>query len=166
MVVNPMDETNIPALPKRRVLISEIGSHSPISPGGISPLPELEPVKPPQEIEDRKGETRRIVKRLLAIIEEHRVSALRMGFTLDAAALERVVCALETELRREDPSAILADADEVRHYVLSSLYEDLLAEPSNILHTTHIAADVVRYEAMEAAFWQECVAALRKSLIP
>lgn len=164
-----MDEpiSNIPSLPKRRLLISETGTSGlTVSPGGISPLPELEPARPPQEIEDRKGETRRIVKRLLAIIEEHRVSALRMGFVLDAAALDIVLRALEAETRGEDPSPVLADPDEVRCYILTSLYEDLLAEPSNILHTTRVAEDVIRYEAMEAAFWKECVAALREKLIP
>lgn len=158
---------NIPALPQRRVLISEVGiGDLSVSPGGISPLPELEPAKPPQEIEDRKGETRRIVKRLLAIIEEHRVAALRVGFTLDAAALGTVIRALEAETRNEDPVSILSNEDEIRSYVLTSLYEDLLAQPSNILFTTHIAKDVVRYEAMEAAFWKECVTALRQKLIP
>lgn len=165
--MKPMDDfiSNIPSLPKRRIFISETGIGGlPGSLGGISPLPELEPSKPPQEIEDRKGESRRIVKRLLAIIEEHRVSALRMGFTLDAAALDTVIRALEAETRKENPAGILADADEIRTYILTALYEDLLAEPSNILFTTHIAKDVVRYEAMEAAFWIDCVAALRHQL--
>ena len=158
---------NIPALPPRRVLVSDMASSGlPISPGGVSPLPQVEPAKPPQEIEDRKGETRRIVKRLLAIIEEHRISALRMGFTMDAAALDTVIRALEAETENEDPSLVLANEDEIQNYLLTSLYEDLLAEPSNILHTTHIAKDVVRYEAMEVAFWRECVAALRQTLIP
>ena len=158
---------NIPTLPKRRVLISEVGTIGlQISPGGISPLPELEPAQPPQEIEDRKGETRRIVKRLLAIIEEHRTAALRMNFFFDADALDVVLRALEAETRGEDPSPTLSDSDEIRSYLFASLYEDLLAEPSNILFTTHIAKDVVRYEAMEAAFWKECVAGLRQKLIP
>jgi hypothetical protein len=129
----------------------------------VSPLPELAPVKPPQEIEDRKGELRRIVKRLLAIIEEHRVSALRLEIALDATAIDTVLRALEAETRREDPGPILQEGgNEIRTYVLTSLYEELLEEPSNILHTTHIAEGVVRYEAMEAAFWQECVASLRE----
>ena len=167
--MNPMDDFifNIPSLPKRRLLVSETGTSGlPVSPGGVSPLPELQPSKPPQEIEDRKGEARRIVKRLLAIIEEHRVSALRMGFTLDATALDTVTCALEAETRNENPTVILADGDEIHSYILTALYEDLLAEPSNILFTTHIAKDVVRYEAMEAAFWIDCLAALRRELIP
>jgi hypothetical protein len=166
--MKPMDDfiSNIPSLPKRRLLVSEPGTSGlPVLAGGVSPLPELQPSKPPQEIEDRKGETRRIVKRLLAIIEEHRVAALRVGFTLDAAALGTVIRALEVETRNEDPLPVLSGDDEIGSYVLTSLYEDLLAEPSNILFTTHIAKDVVRYEAMEAAFWKECVTALRQKLI-
>lgn len=157
----------IPALPKRRVLIDDFtASGLPVSPDTVLSLPALESSKPPQNIEDRKGETRRIVKRLLAIIEDHRISALRMGFRLDIPALDIVIRALEAETRNENPGDLLTDSDEIRSYVLTSLYEELLAEPSNILHTTHIAADVIRYEAMEVAFWKECVAALRLKLIP
>lgn len=153
----------IPNFPKlgRRLILPGV----PLSLHGVSPLPEVEPAKAPQEIEDRKGELRRVVKRLLAIIEEHRVSALRLKVALDADALDIVLRALEAETRREDTAPILqAGADEIRSYVLTSLYDELLAEPSNILHTTHIAEGVVRYEAMEAAFWQECVAKLRETL--
>ena len=158
---------NIPDLSGRRVLISEVGIRgAPIELGGICSLPELDPAKAPQEIEDRKGETRRVVKRLLAIIEEHRTAARRMNFFFDADALDVVLRALEAETRSEDPSPILSDTDEIRSYFFASLYEDLLAEPSNILFTTHTAKDVVRYEAMEAAFWKECVAGLRQKLIP
>ena len=168
MVVNPMNDPspNIPALPKRRLLISEPGTNGlPLDLGGLSHLTELEPAKPPQDIDDRKGEARRIVKRLLAIIEEHRTAALRMNFFFDTNTLDVVLRALEAETHGEDPSAILSDPDEIRAYLLTSLYEDLLAEPSNILFTTQVAEDVVRYEAMEAAFWKECVAGLRQKLI-
>ena len=136
VVVKPMsDDSNIPSLPKRRLLVSEPGAaYLPMKLGAASPLPELEPAKPPQEIEDRKGETRRVVKRLMAIIEEHRVSAQRIGVTLDAAALEIVLNSLEAETRMEDPQPILqSSANELLRYVVSSLYEELLAEPSNIL---------------------------------
>jgi len=152
----------IPNFPKlgRRIFLTA----APLSLHGVSPLPEVEPAKPPQEIEDRKGELRRIVKRLLAIIEEHRVAALRLQVALDADALDIVLRALDAETRREDPVPILQEGgDEIRSYVLGSLYDDLLAEPSNILHTTHVAEGVVRYEAMEAAFWQKCVASLRQA---
>jgi len=89
-----------------------------------------------------------------------------MGVKMDASMLDTVLRALEAETRKQDPTSILAVADDVQTYIFTSLYEDLLAEPSNILFTTHIATDVVRYEAMEVGFWAECVAALRKNLIP
>lgn len=144
---------NIPPLPLRRLLISEAGTAP-------------EPTKPPQEIEDRKGETKRIVNRLMAIIEDHRTSALRLGIRLDAVLLEIVLRALEAETRREDPAPILAQGDEIRTYAATALYEELLEEPSNILFTTQVNPDVIRYEAMEAAFWVECLAALRQKIIP
>lgn len=160
----PDESFKLPSLPPRRVMFSD---DAPSDAPHLSPLPAHEPSKPPQEMDDRKGETRHVVTRLLAIIEDHRISAQRLHVTLDAAALDTVLLALEAEIRRENPAPILeADGDEIRSYTLTALYEDLLAEPSNILFTTHIATDVVRYEAMEVAFWAECIAALRTTLIP
>ena len=89
-----------------------------------------------------------------------------MKFLFHADSLDIVLGALEAETRDEDPTGILSDFDEIRTYLLTSLYQDLLAEPSNILFTTHIAKDVVRYEAMEADFWRECLAGLRQKLVP
>jgi hypothetical protein len=164
LMATPLSELPVPA--KSRTLISEnSGSIFPFAPGYISPLPELKLPRSPQEIGDRKREMRPIIKRLSAMIEEHRASALRMDSILDAEMLDRVLHALEAEARDEDPAAILADPNVIRAYLLESLYEDLLAEPSNILFTTKVSEDVVRYEAMDAAFWQECVAALRQKLI-
>jgi hypothetical protein len=165
----PMDRSPIVLLPPgRRLRLSDADIFiPPILWGGHAPLPELAPSRPPQEIEDRKGEARRIVKRLMAIIEEHRVSAQRIGVTLDADALDMVIQALEAEIRMDDPLAVLkSSGDELLSYVTSALYEELLAEPSNILFTTHVAKDVVRYEAMEPAFWKQCIAVLRQELIP
>jgi hypothetical protein len=158
---------NIPPLPKRRVLISESGAVDlPLQLGGRSSLPDIPATKPPQEIEDRKGETARVAKRLLALIEDHRVAATRLGVALDAPAIDVVLRALEAETRREDPTPILKQGEEVQCYVLTALYEELIAEPSNILFTTQVSEDIIRYEAMEAAFWAECIAALRKKLTP
>ena len=110
---------NIPPLPKRRVLISESGAVDlPLQLGGRSSLPDIPATKPPQDIEDRKGETARVVKRLLALIEDHRVAATRLGIALDAPAIDVVLSALEAETRREDPTPILKQGEEVRSYVL------------------------------------------------
>jgi hypothetical protein len=83
---------NIPPLPKRRVMISESGAVDlPLQLGGRSSLLHIPATKPPQEIEDRKGEAARVVKRLLALIEDHRVSATRLGVALDAPAINVVM---------------------------------------------------------------------------
>ena len=137
---------------------------APFSIGGIPPLPELAPVKPPQEIEDRKSEAKRIVKRLLAIIADHHSSADCIGVALDQPLLLKVVSALEAETRNEDPAPLLCHEDEVRAYLMRALYEELLEEPSNILFTTQVNPDVVRYEAMEVGFWRECLAELGRQL--
>ncbi len=141
----------LPPLPRRR-LVSESG--------------EGADEKPRQEIEDRKGEAGRVVKRLMAIIEDHRQAAVRLGVAMDAGLLEGVILALEAEVRREDPRLHLQLGDEVRAYLATALYEELLEEPSNILFTTQVAPDVVRYEAMDAGFWGECVGELRRVLLP
>lgn len=155
---------NIPPVPPRRVVTSAPGRVDlPVFAPGAAARPEAA-ARSPQEIEDRKGETARVLKRLFAIIEDHRGSALRMEVKLEEL-LEVVIRALEAEIRRDDPEPILDQGDPLRSYLVTALYEELLAEPSNILFTTRVNEDTVRYEAMEAAFWAECVAALRAKII-
>ena len=141
-------------------------STEPEKPLRLPPLPGLEPTKPPQEIEDRAGEAKRIVKRLLAIIADHHSSAEHMGVALDQPLLLQVVAALEAETQNKDPAELLQHTDEIRGYLMRALYEELLEEPSNILFTTQVSPDVVRYDAMEVAFWQECLKELRRQLSP
>lgn len=132
--------------------------------GGMPLLPEVAPRRAAQEIEDRKGEAKRITKRLLAIIADHHSSADHIGVALDQQMLLKVVAALEAEARNEDPRPLLQDDDEVLTYLMGALYEELLEEPSNILFTTQVNPDTVRYDAMEVSFWQECLAELRGQL--
>lgn len=150
----------LPPLPGRRV----VSEGPPVSLGGFAPLPEAPQVKPPQPIEDRSAEAKRVVKRLLALIADHHQSASRIDVELDAAALHSVVLALEAESRGENPSSHLQTGGELIRYVKNALYEELLEEPSNILFTTRVNAEVTRYEAMEVAFWRECLAELRRQL--
>jgi hypothetical protein len=163
---NPADAfANIPGLSDRRIVISEDQGRIPaFVMRGIAPLAEPAPIRKPQVIEDRRTEIQNITRRLLAIIEEHRVSALRIGFELDRKELGIVIDALEAETRGEDPHALLATGGEILSYILTALYEELLAEPSNILHVTQVNEDTVRYEAMEVAFWQQCLASLKQKL--
>jgi hypothetical protein len=133
-------------------------------PSRLPPLPGRDLPKAPQEIEDRKGEAKRIVKRLLAIIADHHASAKHIDIELDQPLLLGVVAALEAETQNEDPAPLLNHPEEVRGYLMRALYEELLEEPSNILFTTQVSPDVVRYDAMEVGFWRECLAELRRQL--
>ncbi len=144
--------------------IDALPDRIPLAVGGMPLLPEISPSRTPQEIEDRKGEAKRIVKRLLAIIADHHSSADHIGVALDQALLLKVVSALEAETRDEDPTPLLHDDDEVAAYLMRALYEELLEEPSNILFTTQVNPDTVRYEAMEVGFWRECLAELKRQL--
>lgn len=156
---------NIPGLSDRRILTSGDPLRIPaFVMRGIAPLAAPTPVRAPQVIEDRRTEIQNISRRLLAIIEEHRVSALRIGFALNRDELGIVIGALEAETRGEDPHPLLATGGEILSYILTALYEELLAEPSNILHVTQVNADTVRYEAMEVGFWQQCLASLKQRL--
>jgi hypothetical protein len=157
--------TSFPDFPQRQ-LSSDAGQNSPaaFNLGGFLPLPETPSVRAPQAIEDRKGETQRIVKRLLAIIADHHSSAKCIGVALDQKRLLQVIAALEAETRNQPPAPFIADADEVFAYLMQALYEELLEEPSNVLFTTQTGVDSVRYEAMEVKFWQECLAALKHIL--
>jgi len=115
-----------------------------------------------QPIEDRAAEARRVVKRLLAIIREHRASALRVASPLDDAALALVIRALRIESLGGDYRSLLHHDDPVTAYLRQSLFEELLEEPSNILFTTRVDDETTRYEAMESAFWRECLEVLEE----
>lgn len=119
----------------------------------------------PQPIEDRLVEAHRIVKRLIAIVREHRASALRVGSPLDDEALGIIFRALRVESLGGDYRPLLQHEDPVAAWLRNSLFQELLEEPSNILFTTRVDDETVRYEAMEAAFWRECLQLLEKQLM-
>lgn len=118
----------------------------------------------PRAVEDRGAEIGRIVKRLLAIVREHRASARRIGSPLDTKAVETVVEALRIESLGGDPGPLLHDSDPVATWLRQALFEDLLEEPSNIFFTTVIDDETIRYEAMDAEFWRECLGGLEERL--
>jgi hypothetical protein len=117
-----------------------------------------------QPIEDRLVEARRVVKRLIAIIREHRASARRVGSPLDDEALGLVVRALRVESLGGDYRPLLQHDDPVTAWLWDSLFQELLEEPGNILFTTRVDDEMVRYEAMEAAFWRECLELLEREV--
>lgn len=113
-----------------------------------------------QPIADRAAESGRVVRHLLAIVREHRASARRIGSPLDRESLEAVLEALRIESRGGDPRHLLEHSDPVAAWLRRALFEDLLEVPSNVLYTTQVDDETIRYEAMEAGFWRECLRAL------
>ena len=117
-----------------------------------------------RKIADRPGEIRRVVSRLMALVVPHLDAAKAINLLLGADDLRAAISALEAEADGLDPRSRLAGPDEVRTYLRQSLYEELLAEPSNVFYTSKINPEVVRYEAMTRDFWKECLAGLSKKL--
>lgn len=114
--------------------------------------PEVE-----QEIQDRKGEAKRVVKRLAAIFEDHKDAAYPLKIKLGSADLRLVIKALRNHARGGEGSSVSGFRDEIHGFCLNRLFDELVEEPSNILFTTKTSPDTVRYDAMNAEFWIECL---------
>ncbi len=130
--------------------------------GSIRPLfkkgTEIPPgTESPQDIGDRKGEARRIIKRLAAIVDDHRQAALGLNIDLGADDLLRVLNALRDHARGGQGTPVEGGRDEIHSYCLNRLFDELVEEPSNILFTTKTGPDTIRYDAMNSAFWVECL---------
>lgn len=118
----------------------------------LPPTPKVE-----QKIVDRKGEAKRIVKRLAAIVEDHRQSALPLDIEIGAREISLVLRALRDHARGGAGTPVPGARDEIHGYCLNRLFDELVEEPSNILFTTQTGADTIRYDAMNAEFWIECL---------
>jgi hypothetical protein len=116
------------------------------------PQPDLK-----QEIKDRKGEAKRVVKRLFAIFEDHKDAALPLKIKLGSADLRLVINALREHARGGEGSPVPGSREEIHGYCLNRLFDELVEEPSNILFTTKTGPDTMRYDAMNAEFWIECL---------
>ena len=114
--------------------------------------PEVE-----QEIQDRQGEAKRVVKRLYAIFEDHKDAALPLKIKLVSDDLRLVINALRDHARGGDGSPVPGSREEIHGYCLNRLFDELVEEPSNILFTTKTGPDTMRYDAMNAEFWIECL---------
>ncbi len=121
------------------------------------------PVEAKQEMEDPKGEAKRIVKRLAAIIEDHRQAAVPLNIALDAEDLKKVIFSLKDHAKGGRGTPVPGSRDEIHGYCLNRLFEELVEEPSNILFTTQKGSDTVRYDAMNASFWTECLDLLEQT---
>ncbi len=118
----------------------------------IPPLPEIE-----QDIVDRKAESKRIVKRLAAIVEDHRQAAIPLDVKLGASDLNAVLNALREHAQGLPGRPVRNTRDEIHGYCLNRLFDELVEEPSNILFATKTGTESIRYDAMNAAFWMECL---------
>lgn len=125
---------------------------------------ELLAEQAPQVIPDRKREGARIIKRLQRIIAAHVEASAKIKCPLGLPDLMAVISALEAEADGLNPASHLTTGEEISTYLRSGVYEELVAEPSNIFHTTKVSDEVVRYEAVPRDFWKECLGQLRKGL--
>lgn len=116
------------------------------------------------QVENASAEVKRVVKRLKVLLAPHFGSAARMGVTLGPDDLRAVIRALMAEADRLSPEPHLQCPEELRHYLRRTMFEELVGEPSNILYTTRVNAEVVRYEAMPSDFWKRCLASLLNQL--
>ena len=137
-------------------------------PETIGPLFEFLPPTPEvkQEIGDRRGEAKRIVKRLAAIVEDHRQSAIPLKIELGAKDIAAVLEALRDHARGGTGTPVPGARDEVHGYCLNRLFDELVEEPSNILFTTKTGPDTLRYDAMNAEFWIECLDLMEDTFCP
>ena len=131
--------------PKTVRPLFEMGSEIPSN-------PEVE-----QEIQDRLGEAKRVVKRLYAIFEDHKDAALPLKIKLVSDDLRLVINALREHAQGGEGSPVPGSREEIHGYCLNRLFDELVEEPSNILFTTKTGPDTMRYDAMNAEFWIECL---------
>ena len=132
----------------------EQGSEVPLTPG----------VK--QEIGDRQAEAKRIVKRLAAIVEEHRQAALPLKVELGSEDLGSVIGALREHSSGKPGKPVSGSRDEIHAYCLDRLFDELVEEPSNILFTTQTGSKTIRYDAMSTDFWIECLDLMEATFCP
>ena len=138
--------------PKTVRPLFEMGSEIPSN-------PEVE-----QEIQDRKGEAKRVVKRLTTIFEDHKDAAKPLKIKLSSEDLRLVLKALRDHAKGGSGSPVSGSRDEIHGYCLNRLFDELVEEPSNILFTTRTGPDTLRYDAMNASFWIECLDLMETTL--
>lgn len=116
------------------------------------------------EVENTSAEAHRVVKRLKVLLMAHCQGAARIRVTPEPDDIRAVVLALLAEADGLNPESHLQCPDEIRHYFRRTMFDELVGEPSNILYTTQISPEAVRYEAMPADFWKKCLHLLLNEL--
>jgi hypothetical protein len=128
--------------------------------------PSEDPVRPPQEIADRGAEAARVLGRLLVIAGDHSRASQRLGIRLGPDDLRAVIGSLRDHARGGAGRPVPGARDEIHAYVLDRLFAELVEEPSCILFTTATGPDSIRYDAMDAGFWIECLDLLERTFCP
>ena len=103
--------------PKTVRPLFEIGSEIPAN-------PEME-----QEIQDRKGEAKKVIKRLAAIFEDHKDAALPLKIKLGSQDLRLVIKSLRNHAKGGNGSPVSGSRDEIHGYCLNRLFDELVEEP-------------------------------------
>jgi len=112
-----------------------------------------------QIIENKPEEIRNVLSRIEAIITDHKEAAKHLKVNLGPNELKIVMEALIDHAKGGTGSIQDSTQDEVHSYCPTRLFEELVEEPSNILYATRTGADSLRYDAMQPAFWIECLTA-------
>ena len=136
----PLPSWKLPEIPS----LFEMGTENP------------DPVEEEQKMDNPK-EARRIVERLAAIVEDHKRAAKQLEIDLSTDDLSLVVSSLKQHAKGGQGTPVSGARNEIHGYCLNRLFEELVEEPSNILFTTQKANDTVKYDAMNASFWLECL---------
>jgi len=133
---------------------------------GTQQVEELFPDAAPGklEVKEQPAEIRRVVKRLRSLFAPHFENASRMEVLLGPDDLRAVIDALLAEADGLNPASHLQCPEELRLYLRQAIFDELVGEPSNILYTTQVNEETVRYESMPADFWKQCLNALREKL--
>lgn len=146
--------------------------------GGINNVPKITrrlfdfgqetppPVEAEQKMDDPLAEAKHVVQRLAAVFEEHRVAASRMDIDFGSKDLKLVIGALRDHAKGGEGLPVLGSRDEIHGYCLNRLFEELVEEPSNILYATKKNADTIKYDAMNSAFWIDCLDIMEAKFCP
>ena len=111
----------------------------------------------------QRAEVTRIVRRLEAIVTNHAEGARRIHHPLTLEQIVAVIDALRAEASGET-RPVAFSSSEVTFYLMDSLYEELLGEPSNIFIPVESADGVTRIEPLPRDFWLTCLGALRQRM--
>lgn len=131
--------------------------------GGVPSLPDLGEIlgdrtgaKPTLSRKERGIEARRVVKRMMAIVSDYLESASRLDRKWGAGDFHVVTQWLRSHAASEEPD-FTGSGDEIRDYLRRALFDELVLEPGNVLLATPTGPESIRYDAMDADFWRECI---------